>query len=72
MVGIGLDDPDNYSSAKLADFKAASEPGLHRVQWDLQRKRGDESSLVPAGGYLVRLHVGDRILTRKLQVETEQ
>jgi photosystem II stability/assembly factor-like uncharacterized protein len=58
----------------LAEFPGDSEPGLHRVQWDLKDKRreGAEPSLAAAGEYGVKLYVGEQVFMRKLRVEAEE
>lgn len=59
---------------QIAEFPGESEPGLHRVQWDLKYKRreGTEAALAAAGEYNVQLHVGKQFSTRKLRVEAEE
>jgi photosystem II stability/assembly factor-like uncharacterized protein len=57
----------------VTELSGSAEPGLHRVQWDLTGKgflaKGES---VPAGEYVARIKVGDRVLSRKVRVETEE
>jgi photosystem II stability/assembly factor-like uncharacterized protein len=59
----------------VAELKASSAPGLHQVIWDLRQLKdpaaAGEPALVSSGSYQVRLHVGDRVFTRRLEVEGE-
>lgn len=59
----------------VMEFKTAKEPGLHKVQWNLTRNLGlgpvRVPTPVPAGDYLVRLEIGDKVWTRKVRVEAE-
>jgi photosystem II stability/assembly factor-like uncharacterized protein len=60
---------------RVTTLKGGQEPGLHRIVWDLRdprKARGDRPApLVPAGEYTVRLEVGERAQTRKVQVNAE-
>ncbi len=53
---------------KLAFLTGAQRAGLQAVTWNL-RRQGDKATLVPAGEYGVRLHVGERDLAKKVRVE---
>ncbi|HEY1859520.1 MAG TPA: hypothetical protein VGG61_04155, partial [Gemmataceae bacterium] len=60
----------------VATLDVNQEPGLHRVVWDLRANvtttplRG--MSTVASGDYAVRLEVGDKVLPKKVRVETEE
>jgi photosystem II stability/assembly factor-like uncharacterized protein len=62
------------SGNTVTDLPGDSQPGLHRVEWDLKIKRGDgaEAALAAAGEYSVKLHVGEHVYTRKLRLEVEE
>jgi hypothetical protein len=72
-VRVVISDPLGRRIAEIPAEKAA---GLHRAQWNLRGGAGIDlrgAKLVPPGDYVVRLHVGDRMIaSRKLRVEPEE
>jgi photosystem II stability/assembly factor-like uncharacterized protein len=52
------------SGRVVARLKAAGDPGLHRVVWDLKRGDGEPH----AGEYRVRLHAGREVVEKTLRV----
>ncbi len=59
----------------VAVLKAAGDPGLHQVVWDLRALASEavEPPLVKPGEYEVRLQAGERILAkRKCKVEADE
>jgi photosystem II stability/assembly factor-like uncharacterized protein len=55
----------------VTELKGATEPGLHRLQWDLRGGGRRQDAFVPAGDYMARLKVGDQTLLKKFRVESE-
>jgi photosystem II stability/assembly factor-like uncharacterized protein len=68
----------NSAGKELAHLPAGSAAGLHRVHWDLRWRvgwkgdRDEEPPQAAPGTYNVRLQVGDKVLLKKLRIETEE
>jgi hypothetical protein len=72
---------------RLRELEAPTEPGLHKVTWDLRREPdetpagpagrgrggrfGRRARLVPSGEYIVALTVDNQTLTQRLHVQTD-
>jgi photosystem II stability/assembly factor-like uncharacterized protein len=72
-VRVTISDPLGRGIAEIAGDKSA---GLHRAQWNLRGGAGVDfrgAKLAPPGDYVVRLHVGDKMIAaRKLRIEPEE
>jgi photosystem II stability/assembly factor-like uncharacterized protein len=56
---------------KVASVPGTKKAGIQQLMWDLRRTEGD-GKVVPAGEYTARLQVGERVMVRKVQVESEK
>src|SRR5262249_4002157 len=60
----------DVSGKEIASLPGAAAAGLRRITWNL--RPAGTGALVPAGDYAVALRVGDRLLTAKFKVESDQ
>ncbi len=59
---------------KVAHLKGSKTAGLHRLQWDLNLPdtKSDDYNPVRTGAYVANLRVGNQLLRKSFQVETEE
>ncbi|MCI0685190.1 MAG: hypothetical protein L0Y71_24085 [Gemmataceae bacterium] len=64
----------NKQGKQVAELTGSRAKGLQRLQWDLNRPgaKADEYDPVPSGEYIVNLRVGNQIVRKVFQVETEE
>jgi hypothetical protein len=60
----------------VATLDMNQDPGLHRVVWNLKSNAASDSgratSPMPPGDYGVRLELGEKVVVKKLHLETEE
>jgi photosystem II stability/assembly factor-like uncharacterized protein len=55
----------------LVQLPLHSDPGLHRLCWNLRRGVKDDSPLVSPGTYTAELRVGDQVVRKTFRVQTD-
>ena len=69
-----LDEFKDKNGIKVAETQGFTQPGLHKLNWLLNVKgtKAGDYDPVPAGTYTVTLQVGQKKLSKTVEVEVEE